>query len=346
MTTEDVPNLETALPPGIPDDWVYDHDLPCPNCGYNLRMRRTPRCPECGSGYTWQFLLNVSCMRCGTPLAREAGERCPRCDLALDWAALIDGVNPQSLRIFEYAPNPVRSAFTVFRQAFAPWRFWKRQVLEMKPNTKRLRTLIVWVLAFYGIVCVLEFILPLFLLPVSFAAGLVSSDSVITLDVAGTLIAVWLPFTTFAMLPCFGPTLRLCRLRRDQVLRIAAYGLTGIFWATVVCFGLLCVAVSYNLYIYFSGGQQGPIYLATHLAHHGSNMIFFWGLNRWAEMLSLCSVWTYTLFQTVWWWPFLWFALRRFLRLKFRDALALFLSTQIIGLLIMVVLFLQLVVLT
>ncbi len=37
-------------------------------------------------------------------------------------------------------------------------------------------------------------------------------------------------------------------------------------------------------------------------------------------------------FNLVWWWPFLWTALHRYLRLNRRNALALFASTQLIGL--------------
>lgn len=43
-------------PPGLPDDWSLDLDLPCPRCRYNLRHLRTPRCPECGTVFRWQSL--------------------------------------------------------------------------------------------------------------------------------------------------------------------------------------------------------------------------------------------------------------------------------------------------
>jgi hypothetical protein len=46
-----------SAPPGSnppPDDntalaqWLSGRDVPCPQCGYNLRSLSSPRCPECG----------------------------------------------------------------------------------------------------------------------------------------------------------------------------------------------------------------------------------------------------------------------------------------------------------
>ena len=341
MTVTATFRMEPELPPGIPEGWFYDHDLPCPNCHYNLRMLRTPRCPECDNAYPWQLLLNLSCARCGASLTRESGERCPECDLELDWAALIDGVNPRSLRNYEYAPNPVRAALVTFWQALSPGRFWKRQVLEMAPNTQRLRSMLSAIVLFYAFVCGLTI-----LLRVLFKWSNLTSRLISTADIAATLIAVLLPLTTFVMLPCFGPTLKLCRLRRDQLLRVAAYGTAGIFWSTLLCFGFLCAAAIYNLYISLWSVNQNPIFISTRIAAIDVYRASFYGINAWSVRFSAYSRWLYTFFQTVWWWPFLWLALRRFLRLNLRNALALFVSTQIIGLLIMEILNLWLVILS
>ena len=60
------PAIETRLPAGLPVDWHLDRDLPCPQCRYNLRMLRDPRCPECGTKLRWQQVLFVVCPRCRT----------------------------------------------------------------------------------------------------------------------------------------------------------------------------------------------------------------------------------------------------------------------------------------
>ena len=328
MDVVETPHSEPSLPPGIPDGWVYDHDLPCPNCGYNLRMRRTPWCPECGRAYTWQHLLDLSCMRCGAPLARETGERCPQCSLPLDWAALIDGVNPTDVQLFEYSSRPIRSALATFRRALLPRRFWERQVLEMKPNTRRLRGMLVFVLMFYGMICVLPYVL----------LGIYVSTEITVADISAASSAVCLPLVTFVMLPAFGPTLKICRIRREQILRVAAYGMTGIYWSSLSCLGLLILAGAIDIVIYL-------LDLAWFVAYLSAELAWCWGLDPGfaadyltAVVLSLCSVAVFTLFQTVWWWAFLWHALRHFLRLSPRDARALFFSTQLIGALIIAVL--------
>ena len=95
------------LPVGLPHDWVQRRDLPCPVCGYNLRMLHTPRCPECGGVFRWQALLHVTRPRCDAPLANENGELCPRCELPLNWKLLLgsaEGIDP---RHYEYTNRPL-----------------------------------------------------------------------------------------------------------------------------------------------------------------------------------------------------------------------------------------------
>lgn len=36
-----------------PDEGGLNEDVPCPQCGYNLRGLTIPRCPECGFVFTW-----------------------------------------------------------------------------------------------------------------------------------------------------------------------------------------------------------------------------------------------------------------------------------------------------
>ena len=143
MDIVDTSGIEPSLPDGLPDDWVFDRDLPCPNCRYNLRMLSTPRCPECGIVFRWQTLLHVSCPRCAESLEVVDADECPRCHLALDWKRLFDQVDPSQFKQFEYTQRPKRAAIRTWFAALRPRRFWKDIRLESPPAVRRLR----WLLA-------------------------------------------------------------------------------------------------------------------------------------------------------------------------------------------------------
>jgi hypothetical protein len=239
-------------------------------------------------------------------------------------------VDPQDLRAFEYAPHPIRAALATWRQALRPKRFWGRQNLEMKPNTRRLRRLLGFVLFFYIGVCTLTFALHL----TSRGYGLPPADA------AALAFAVCLPLTTAVMLPCFGPTLKRFRIRRDQLLRIVAYGQSGIFWSSVLCLGLVGLVWGFNLYLSRWGGGTGGrgSVLSAELFVKWIARPVLYRFSGISEAASATSGAVFTLFQTVWWWPFLWRALRGYLRFEKREALALFVSTQLIGVLIIAIL--------
>lgn len=329
MNDAAVPASDLDLPPGLPADWRYDRDLLCPKCQYNLRMRRTPRCPECGSSYTWQLLLNISCMRCGASLVRASGAACPECDVPLNWQALIEGIDPRCLSNYEYASHPIRAAANTAWQALLPGRFWMHQTLETSPNVPRLRRLLLVALISYLVVNVASAALRI----AAKWRALEPSDP------AAALIAICMPLTTAVMLPCFGPTLKRIRIRRDQVLRIAAYGMTGILWSSLVFLILIGLVWGFNIYVSWSSGGT---------AVRGSALsadLFLRGVlhrqvyrDAISTIASVISGSAFTLFQTLWWWPFLWGALRCFLKFEKHDALALFISTQLIGLFVIAIL--------
>ncbi len=85
--------------------FLADRDVPCPDCGYNLRGSRRPFCPECGLGialylgrssspeidpeveaaHLREFLQthDAFCPRCREALRGYEGVACPRCRLRL-----------------------------------------------------------------------------------------------------------------------------------------------------------------------------------------------------------------------------------------------------------------------
>lgn len=317
------PEVAPPLPKGLPDGWLFDHDLPCPTCEYNLRMLRVPRCPECGTAFRWQALLHVACPRCNEPLLEVDGSACPRCALALDWRALLGQADPAQLRQYEYAPRPLKAAMRVWFAALVPARFWARQRLEAPPVVSRLRRFRFYMLALFavGFICLM--------LP----AGLrLSSRQMWEEAVLGLSAALTLPLATILLLPRFTPTLARFRVRPDQLLRCLSYGCAGVGW----------IGVFYLL----AGAGAAALDLATGGAS-GVQAQFSLVLNRLARGLRTSRGTSLELGVSValsaallalafgWWWRFLYLALRNYLRLDQRNALALFFSTQIIGVALM-----------
>lgn len=328
--------LTPLLPAGLPEDWVQPRDVPCPTCQYNLRMLHTPRCPECGSVFRWQQLLRVCCPRCGEPLFETDGPRCPRCDLILSWPALLDSAPPLDRGLYEYSARPVRAALWTWLAALNPWSFWRRIVLEMPPVVGRLRRLQfgAWGTAVVG---------------AGLLTALASSIRGATLggDALGPLVmALMLPLTTSLALPRFTPTLARFRIRADQLLRCMAYASSGTFWLGV-CFlgGFAFGSIANHPLVARSLGIRLPIAffpdytLFELVTRRPAFMLFF---DPWLKGFNLALMSAWAFFGLAWWGVLLYVALRRYLRLDRRNALALFLSTQAIGVLLLTYVLLQL----
>ena len=81
---------EVVEPNGAPD-WEAVEDISCPLCGYNLRGLTEARCPECGSKFTWDELLD--------PRRREHPylfEHHPRRNWWSFHRTFLGGLNPQA----------------------------------------------------------------------------------------------------------------------------------------------------------------------------------------------------------------------------------------------------------
>ena len=322
-----------VLPAGLPEEWVQGRDVSCPSCQYNLRGLHLPRCPECGLIFRWQALLRVICPRCGERLFTNDGAECPACRLGLNWLALLDEAAAVDRRLYEYTDQPVRGALRTWVMALRPYRFWRCVPLELPPVHGRLGRLR-WV----------AFSSPLLglLLLVLASWGSFGAAGFIYLPVL--LVPLFaLPTTTAMGLPMFTPTLARLQIRRDQLRRVFVYSTSGLFWVGA------CSAL-------------GALYLAT--------VNFFWPVSTtlwgtpalvprlWFDPFVLLNMladpdepvrlshphlcWFNTVLSavvlvlaSVWWWVFLYAGLRRYLRLDAFNAIALLVSTQLIGLLIL-----------
>lgn len=336
------PASGAGLPAGLPPDWHIDRDLPCPQCRYNLRMLRNPRCPECGTALRWQQVLFVVCPRCAADLADCDADACPRCALALDWAALLGDAPAANRRLYEYAPRPLWPGVRAALASWFPRSFWRRIPLEAPPATRRLRRL-----RLVGFAVGLAGLLSLV------AAGLVrwSLGSWITMCAA----ALGLPVFTALLLPRFTPTLARFRIRHEQLLRVFAYASFGVGWIGVLLlvfsaaqyFGNSGLAAGRPWWGY--GAQLNLFDIVERLAARGirlrsSGVAPFW--MRFNYHSARITVVLFVAIALFWWWRYLYVALRHYLRLPRADAFALLLSTQIVALLILTVLLLSVVPLT
>lgn len=313
---------EPHLPEGLPADWRYPHDLPCPSCAYNLRMQREPRCPECGLRFRWQQVLAVDCPRCGEALAEASDAKCPQCDLPLEWERLLGEIDPQQLRQFEYAPRPWLAAASASFRVLQPRRFWGRMKLHWFPITNRLQTLRLLAVC----VCL---------------AGLVAlllanrrvywrlSDPDLMADSATLATAMLLfPLVTTLMLPIFAQTLNRFRIRRDQTLRISAYGFLGVAWAGAL---LLIAAGLLAVYNWSSGPMfRGSWFFSANLALDPPRWVS-WRLGTGIPYaFSVGVLVPVAVIGALWWTYFLRVALNDYLRLDKREARALFSSITVV----------------
>lgn len=126
------------LPAGLPETWTFGRDLPCPQCSYNLRARREPRCPECGLRFRWQAILGVVCPRCAGSLRDESGQVCPHCFATLNWVQIFGKADPRQQLDFEHSVRWAKPFGHTLVATLNPWTFWKARRLETPPNRARL----------------------------------------------------------------------------------------------------------------------------------------------------------------------------------------------------------------
>jgi hypothetical protein len=329
------PRAEARLPSGLNPDWVFDRDLTCPQCRYNLRMLRNPRCPECGTIFRWQALLHVGCPRCGEGLYTEDGDECPRCKLPLNWDRLLSDSDPKRIRQFEYTQRPIRAAFAAWTAALLPARFWKSIPLESPPAVRRLR----WLRRFSLVICAVGIFTPALL----GASGWILFHSAWTVPLAA--IALTLPLVTAISLPRFTPTLGRFRIRSDQVLRCLAYACACWFWLGLASLLMTVVTLAGGPLVRGSGRPTWGTLYSFDLNEFLYFVLHGEVIGRWAGRFNpeLNIAFGFLLFglSFLWWWRFLYVAMSRYLRLDRKNAIALFLCTQTIGLLVLAVILLS-----
>jgi hypothetical protein len=342
------------LPPGLPAGWQLDRDLPCPACGYNLRMLHTPRCPECGQAFRWQALLHLFCPRCAEDLRQHDGNACPRCALPLDWGRLLLAAPVVLTNSCEYARRPVRAALRTAFAVLRPSHFWRGVWMEGQINLPRLRrmrrVLLLIGLAAFALLAVPDPALIAHSSAFGWSgwSGWSGHDPWHTamLEIPLLLLVVSVvPLVTFLTLPRFSPTLARFSIRREHFVRVSAFAMLVLLFLAVLLAGFAVTSALLNL-------SSAPVSAMSPL-----RQVRCW-FDPLPATLDLCSAWRsgwlpwrpgwgqspWTLLVPngallggvalliLWWSRFLYAALRDYLRLNRRNALALWLSTQSIGL--------------
>ena len=104
----------TEFDDGTPDWEKVTLDLPCPRCGYNLRMLTIARCPECGLAFRWREILE-----------------------AVDAKTTTGGFFE-----FEWRRRPIGAFFYTAAQCLMPWSLWRRMPLAATPRVGALLAMI------------------------------------------------------------------------------------------------------------------------------------------------------------------------------------------------------------
>ena len=336
----DVP-AKPSLPRGLPATWVMDRDVHCPTCGYNLRMLREPRCPECGLVFRWQDLLLVPCPRCNENLTAIDGGECPHCQLHLDWQQLLAGAGQYDRRLYEFTEHPLRAALRTWLAALNPWHFWSKIPLAIVPAVLRLRWLRRWAVA----ICAVGLALLAWLSWPHLQAIRARGDVLLPAVLVGIP-----PLTTTLVLPLFWQTMTRFRIRRDQLLRCLAYSTSGLAWLGLV----FIVAFSFARLTTVLRPAPGPgprigmtageVWCEPMIV--GDALLGFRLCpSRWCDPIqhwfNLGIAAAILLVGFIWWWVFLYVSLRRYLQLNRRNAAALLVSTQAIALLTILLILLQ-----
>ncbi|MGE0478908.1 MAG: hypothetical protein AB7Q17_00425 [Phycisphaerae bacterium] len=320
---------EMPLPPGLSVDWRLDRDLACPHCRYNLRGLRTPRCVECGANFRWQTLVAVECPRCEASVAYHDGETCPRCGLTLQWGPLLAETPLRgTIAPYEYTPRFGRALAGALLRGLLPRRVWRVTPLEAPAVARRLSVLY-WIGAAVLLLGVMVF-----------QAPLIAARDARMSDAAAIAALFALPVVTRLMMPIFSPTLTRFRIRRDRLARAWAYGAVGWFWMGVaLLIATLVIELCARWWLtpmatprlFFSPRMVFGSFVDLDDFGVWDDVRFWWRHYRDAYVFSCAFSAVLLWFGALWWWLLFASFLHRHVRLSRTDAWALFLSTQVTG---------------
>jgi hypothetical protein len=307
------------LPAGVPDSWTFGRDLPCPQCGYNLRSLHDPLCPECGHQFRWQAVLGIICPRCAEPLRDETGPVCAHCFETLNWVQLLGRADPRQQLDFEHSVHSVRPFLYTLVATGSPWHFWNSRRLDAPPNRARLSRYSRFSLG-VGLTGLL-----LLLATAILKWTYIALNDWVALA-AGVLVP---PTVCLTLIRWYGWTRAGSGTRWGSAARAVAMASSILAWQGAILLFATFAAVCVNfLYPLFENGRFGRPMNGLGLE---SEAYFDWLLTgrinfRWNPIEAWFNIGvglSLTFVAVVWWWPFLYLALRRSMGLRRRQAIPL-----------------------
>ncbi len=251
-TTEEaragVPGGEEAV--FAPDWTLVPFEVTCARCGHDLHGLTEPTCPACALTFDWAEVVPVeelTCTQCGYHLYGLSAPRCPECGKGFEWSEALARYYRTRLPYFEYRwrDRPVRSFVGTWRRVLLPSRFWREINIYDPPRPVALFVMVsLCVLLFAGAIVVgvtlvgicsyigywLHWNAPrgnVFIFSSIVSSAVQDFVSALNADKTWTATLVygtWL-LVSFASLLIFQQSMRRCKVRTAQVVRVWAYAL-------------------------------------------------------------------------------------------------------------------------
>lgn len=232
----------------VPNWALVSFDVACARCGHDLHGLSEPTCPACALEFDWADAVPIeelTCAQCGYHLYGLSETRCPECGTDFEWSEALARYYRTRMPYFEYRlrERPVRSFCGTWRLALQPMRFWHKINIHDPPQPIGLLLMVSLCVVFFAAFSVLGPALVSSCLSVHYwlhgsASGrvlfttaqlvtFVMQDFVSALRAHATWTATlvygtWL-LMSFASLLIFQQSMRRCKVRTAQVVRVWAY---------------------------------------------------------------------------------------------------------------------------
>lgn len=338
----------------LPADWGQPHNLECPVCFYNLRGLRDERCPECGHQFTWNRLLALHCSRCGRSLADVGGANCPECNLALRWQEMMDGATTRHTKLYEYSGRPFRAALRACWRLLLPWRFWREIPIELPVVESRLKAFRKWAIIalIFGILSKIILRHVWYQLPLSWVSIAINRFAF------EVFVVALQPLLTFLGVRQFRLTLQQFEIRREHYQRCQAFGMFVLIASAAATLASIVISVSSlvllrTAFLVFwfptweiSGGIADQLKSLEEMGRllpqstpPARSLPIDANIAIWLAYLLMAMKLIVSLAPVllqVWFWLYVYTALKQYLRLDRGNAWALVVSTQVIAYLILI----------
>ncbi len=237
--------------PSPPPDWDnVPFDVGCARCGHDLRGLSESSCPACNLEFDWADAVPIEqliCLHCGYHLYGLRDTRCPECGESFNWDEVLRTYRSHLKPLFEYRwrDQPVRSFVRTWFRALRPGKFWKSIDIHDPPQVAPLLVMTVVMLVAITFACVVMYGIDIWIwqsgwIPRSQGGWVQSTPRIAELpeyllraagDRNAYYILVPMLFwisASFLALMVFPQSMRLCKVRPTQVLRVWAHALLPI----------------------------------------------------------------------------------------------------------------------